>query len=81
MTGPIFRLMRKKTILKNGIREKHTRARSSVAPMAVRIAKEVVAEEEPVEVAEPVIRKRTRKAQAPKVEMPVVVDESTENNE
>lgn len=72
--------MRKKNILKNGIREKHARMRNSAAPVAVPTIKETTAREEPLEESEPVARKRTRKAQAPKAETPAVVDENTENN-
>jgi len=73
--------MRKKPVLKREPREKHTRMRNSAAAIAVPTTKETTVREEPVEEPEPIVKKRTRKAQAPKAETPAVVDENTENNE
>lgn len=78
--------MRKKTVLKSELREKHTRTRSSVKITVAPQPKQAVVKEEPVEVEEePIVKKKVRKSQAPKLEVPFVVDEKTEetpeNNE
>lgn len=78
--------MRKKTVLKSELREKHARTRSSVKIKVAPQPKQTVIKEEPIEVEEePVVKKNTRKTRAPKNEMPVAVEEkaeeTAENNE